>query len=130
MPVGQHARLDLFIPADHLPHALDAAVQRAGVGGLAVIGRHDHALTHHVLHAQVNGVAAERIGQLIDDRLDRKDSLGRAIATISAGRHDVGINDVIAEAEGFLIARIEWDGLMAGQADCRWAVLAERAGVG
>ena len=130
LAVAHVAHRVFFIPVENAAAVLHAAVQRAGVGHLAVIGGHRHALAHHVFVAQHSRVHVQLFGQLVDDGLQRIDALGRAVAAVSPGRLVVRVHNVIAEPVRLQPARVQRDGLVARKPDRRRPVLAVSAGVG
>ena len=120
----------LFLPAEHLPAVLHAAIQGAGVGSLAVVSGHDHAFFDHVFVTNDGGVNAQGFRQFVDHGLHGEDALGGAVAPIGACRLQIGVDHVVAKAVGLQGAGVQGDGLVAGQAYGGGAVLAVSAGVG
>ena len=73
------------LPVKNFLAAGHAAVQRAGVVGLAVVGGHGQTLPHHVLFPDGGGVHAKGLGQFVDGALHRKNALCRAVAPVGPG---------------------------------------------
>ena len=118
------------LPVKDLLAAGHAAVQCAGVVGLAVVGGHPHALPHHVLLPDGGGIHAKGLGQLVDGALHRKNALCGAVAPVGPGGLQVGVHHIKAEPERLQPAGVQRDGLVARQAHRGGAVLAVSAGVG
>ena len=116
-------------PADHVHCTQQAAVERAGVELLVVILRHDLALAHHVLKAQVGGVHVQHVSELVDGALHGKLALGGTVATIRAAAVGIGVDGVPAKAARLHMV-VDGQALVARKADRRGGVLAVRAGVG
>ena len=119
----------LVAPADHVHRAQQAAVERAGVELLVVVLRHDLALAHHVLKAQVGGVHVQHVGELVNGTLHGKLALSGTVAAIRAAAVGVGVDGVPAKAARLHVV-VNWQALVARKADRRGSVLAVRAGVG
>ncbi len=119
----------LMIPVDHLPHLLEAAVQGTAGVHLAVVSRHHIAFMDNVFLPQCDRVHVQCRRQFIDRGFHRKESLGRAVAPVGTGRHNIGIDHVTHKAEGLGLA-IEGNGLVAGKSHGGGAVLAVGAGIG
>ena len=119
----------LALPADHLHGTGEAGRRAAGVQRVVVVLRHDLALAHEVLEADLAGVHAKLVGELVDGALDREEALRGTVAAVGAGRHGVGVDDVEGEAarEHAVVQR---QALVAGQAHRGGAVLAVGALVG
>ena len=124
LAVAHVAHGELLFPAEHVAAVLHAAVQGAGVGHLAEIGRHGHALAHHVLLAQLNRVATQLRRQLVDGGFHGELALRGTEAAVRARRLHVRVHHVGVELERLKRAGIERDGLVTGQADRGPAVLA------
>ena len=119
----------LVAPADHVHRTQQAAVERAGVELLVVVLRHDLALAHNVLKAQVGGVHVQHVGELVDGALHGKLALGGTVAAIRAAAVGVGVDGVPAKAARLHMV-VDGQALVARKADRRGSVLAVRAGVG
>ena len=119
----------LVAPADHVHRAQQAAVKRAGVELLVVVLRHDLALAHDVLKAQVGGVHVQHVGELVDGTLHGKLSLGGTVAAIRAAAVGIGVDSVPAKAARLHMV-VNRQALVARKADRRGGVLAVRSGVG
>ena len=119
----------LFAPADHVHRAQQAAVERAGVELLVVVLRHDLALVHHVLKAQVGGVHMQHVGELVDGAFHSKLALGSTVAAIRAAAVGVGVDGVPPKAARLHMI-VNRQALVARQANRRGSVLAVRAGIG
>ena len=119
----------LVAPADHVHRAQQAAVECAGVELLVVVLRHDLALVHHVLKAQVGGVHVQHVGELVDGALHGKLALGGTVAAIRAAAVGVGVDGVPAKAARLHMV-VDGQALVAREADRRGGVLAVCAGVG
>ena len=119
----------LVAPADHVHRAQQAAVERAGVELLVVVLRHDLALAHDVLEAQVGGVHVQHVGELVDGALHGKLALGGTVAAIRAAAVGVGVDGVPPKAARLHMV-VDRQALVARKADRRGGVLAVRAGVG
>ena len=119
----------LVAPADHVHRAQQAAVECAGVELLVVVLRHDLALVHHVLKAQVGGVHAQHVGELVDGTLHGKLALGGTVAAIRAAAVGVGVDGFPAKAARLHVV-VDGQALVARKANRRGGVLAVRAGVG
>ena len=119
----------LVTPTDHVHRAQQAAVECAGVELLVVILRHDLALAHNVLKAQVGGVHVQHVGELVDGALHGKLALGGTVAAIRAAAVGVGVDGVPPKAARLHMV-VDRQTLVARQADCRGGVLAVRAGIG
>ena len=119
----------LVAPADHVHRAQQAAVERAGVELLVVVLRHDLALAHNVLKAQVGGVHVQHVGELVDGTLHGKLALGGTVAAIRAAAVGIGVDGVPAKAARLHMV-VNRQALVARKADRRGGVLAVRAGVG
>ena len=117
------------MPTDHVHRAQQAAVERAGVELLVVVLRHDFALAHDVLKAQVGGVHVQHVGELVNGTLHGKLALGGTVATIRAAAVGIGVDGVPAKAARLHMV-VDRQALVARQADRRGSVLAVRAGVG
>ena len=118
----------LVAPADHVHRAQQAAVERAGVELLVVVLRHDLALAHDVLKAQVGGVHVQHVGELVDGTLHGKLALGGTVATIRAATVGIGVDGVPAKAARLHMV-VDGQALVARKADCRGGMLAIGAGV-
>ena len=88
----------LVAPTDHVHRAQQAAVESAGVELLVVVLRHDLALAHNVLKAQVGGVHVQHVGELVDGALHGKLALGGTVAAIRAAAVGVGVDGVPPKA--------------------------------
>ena len=66
----------------------------------------------------------------IDCGFQGVDSLGGPVAPVGSGSLQVGVDHVVAEAEGLQVPRIEGDGFVAGKSHGGRAVLSVSAGVG
>ena len=119
----------LVAPADHVHRAQQAAVECAGVELLVVVLRHDLALVHDVLKAQVGGIHVQHVGELVDGALHGKLALGSTVAAIRAAAVGIGVDGVPAKAARLHMV-VDGQALVARQADRRGGVLAVRAGVG
>ena len=119
----------LVTPTDHVHRAQQAAVECAGVKLLVVVLRHDLALAHDVLKAQVGGVHVQHVGELVDGALHGKLALGGTVAAIRAAAVGVGVDGVPAKAARLHMV-VNRQALVARKADRRGSVLAVRAGVG
>ena len=119
----------LVAPADHVHRAQQAAVERAGVELLVVVLRHDLALAHDVLKAQVGGVHVQHVSELVDRALHGKLALGGTVATIRAATVGIGVDGVPAKAARLHVI-VDGQALVTRKADRRGSVLAVRAGVG
>ena len=119
----------LVAPADHVHRAQQAAVERARVELLVVVLRHDLALAHDVLKAQVGGVHVQHVGELVDGALHGKLALGGTVAAIRAAAVGIGVDGVPAKAARLHVV-VDGQALVARKADRRGGVLAIRAGVG
>ena len=119
----------LVAPADHVHRAQQAAVERAGVELLVVVLRHDLALAHDVLKAQVGGVHVQHVGELVDGALHGKLALGGTVAAIRAAAVGVGVDGVPPKAARLHMV-VDGQALVARKADRRGGMLAVRAGVG
>ena len=119
----------LVAPADHVHRAQQAAVERAGVELLVVVLRHDLALAHDVLKAQVGGVHVQHVGKLVDGALHGKLALGGTVAAIRAAAVGIGVDGVPAKAARLHMV-VDGQALVARKANRRGSVLAVRAGVG
>ena len=119
----------LVAPTDHVHRAQQAAVERAGVELLVVILRHDLALAHDVLKAQVGGVHVQHVGELVDGTLHGKLALGGTVAAIRAAAVGVGVDGVPPKAARLHMV-VDRQALMARQTNRRGGMLAVRAGVG
>ena len=119
----------LVAPADHVHRAQQAAVERAGVELLVVVLRHDLALAHDVLKAQVGGVHVQHVGELVDGALHGKLALGGTVATIRTATVGIGVDGVPAKAARLHVV-VDRQALVAREADRRGGVLAIRTGVG
>ena len=91
-------RIFLF-PAKKLTASCHTAVKRAGICSLSIIRRHLHALPEHIFLPNLRRVDAKRLRKLIDRGLQSKDSLGCAIAAISARRHCICIDNIVTKPE-------------------------------
>ena len=119
----------LVAPTDHVHRAQQAAVERAGVELFVVVLRHDLALAHDVLKAQVGGVHVQHVGELVDGTLHGKLALGGTVAAIRAAAVGVGVDGVPPKAARLHMV-VDGQALMARKADRRGGVLAVRARVG
>ena len=119
----------LVAPADHVHRTQQAAVERAGVELLVVVLRHDLALAHHVLKAQVGGVHVQHVGELVDGALHGKLALGGTVAAIRAAAVGIGVDGVPAKTARLHMV-VDGQALVAREADRRGGMLAVRAGVG
>ena len=119
----------LVTPTDHVHRAQQAAVERAGVELLVVVLRHDLALAHDVLKAQVGGVHVQHVGELVDGALHGKLALGGAVAAIRAAAVSVGVDGVPAKAARLHVV-VDGQALVTRKADRRGGVLAIRTGIG
>ena len=119
----------LVAPTDHVHRAQQAAVERAGVELLVVVLRHDLALAHDVLKAQVGGVHVQHVGEFVDSALHGKLALGDTVAAISAAAVGVGVDGVPAKAARLHVV-VDGQALVARKANRRGGVLAVRASVG
>ena len=119
----------LVAPADHVHRAQQAAIERTGVELLVVVLRHDLALAHHVLEAQVGGVHVQHVGELVDGALHGKLALGGTVAAIRAAAVGVGVDGVPPKAARLHMV-VDRQALVARKADRRGGVLAVRSGVG
>ena len=111
-------------PVEHVGAMLQAAVERARVGDFAEVRGHLHAFAHHILFAQLNGVAAELFGQFVHGGFNGELALRGAEASVGARRLHVRVHHVSGEFERFERSGVQRNGLMAGKADRRPAVLA------
>ena len=91
--------------------------------------RHDLALAHDVLKAQVGGVHVQHVGELVDGALHGKLALGGTVAAIRAAAVGVGVDGVPAKAARLHMV-VNRQALVARKADRRGGMLAIRAGVG
>ena len=119
----------LVAPADHVHRTQQAAVERAGVELFVVVLRHDLALAHHVLEAQVGGVHVQHVSELVDGALHGKLALGGTVAAIRAAAVGVGVDGVPPKAARLHMV-VDRQALVTRKADRRGGVLAVRAGVG
>ena len=119
----------LVAPADHVHRTQQAAVERARVELLVVVLRHDLALAHDVLKAQVGGVHVQHVGELVDGALHGKLALGGTVAAIRTAAVGIGVDGVPAKAARLHMV-VDGQALVARKADRRGGVLAVRAGVG
>ena len=119
----------LVAPADHVHRAQQATVECAGVEFLVVVLRHDLALAHHVLEAQVGGVHVQHVGELVDGALHGKLALGGTVAAVCAAAVGVGVDGVPPKAARLHMV-VDGQALVARKADRRGGVLAVRSGVG
>ena len=119
----------LVAPADHVHRTQQAAVERAGVELLVVVLRHDLALAHNVLKAQVGGVHVQHVGELVDGALHGKLALGGTVAAIRAAAVGVGVDGVPAKAARLHMV-VDGQALVARKADRRGGMLTIGAGVG
>ena len=119
----------LVAPTDHVHRAQQAAVERAGVELFVVVLRHDLALAHDVLKAQVGGVHVQHVGELVDGTLHGKLALGGTVAAIRAAAVGVGVDGVPPKAARLHMV-VDGQALMARKPDRRGGVLAVRARVG
>ena len=129
LAVSHVAARILVIPVDHVVYARQTAVERAARVQLTVIRGHDLALMRDIHFADPERVHTQLVRQLVHRTLDREQALCCAVAAVRARRHMVGIHNIAREAERLCLA-VQRDGLVAGQADGRRAVLAVSAGVG
>ena len=119
----------LVAPADHVHRAQQAAVERAGVELLVVVLRHDLALAHDVLKAQVGGVHVQHVGELVNGALHGKLALGGTVAAIRAAAVGVGVDGVPPKTARLHMV-VDGQALVARKADRRGGMLAIGAGVG
>ena len=119
----------LVAPADHVHRTQQAAVERAGVELFVVVLRHDLALAHHVLEAQVGGVHVQHVGELVDGALHGKLALGGTVTAVCAAAVGVGVDGVPPKAARLHMV-VDRQALVARKADRRGGVFAVRSGVG
>ena len=119
-----------LLPVKHLSAMLHAAVQRTGIGGFMIIGRHHHALPHHIPVPDHRGVHAQFLRQFVHCGFQGKNSLGGAVSPIGPCRHGIGVNHIIAETVRFQAAGVQGNGFMSGQSHRGRPVLAVGAGIG
>ena len=119
----------LVTPTNHVHRAQQAAIERAGIELLVVVLRHDLALAHDVLKAQVGGVHVQHVGELVDGTLHGKLALGGTVTAIRAAAVGIGVDGVPAKAARLHMV-VDRQALVAREADRRGGVLAVRAGVG
>ena len=92
LAIRQHFAARGVIPVDQLFAFQNAAVQSAAQDVL-VIGDRFFTFANDVLQTQFSRIDTECIRQFIDDGFDKERTLCRAIATESASRHFVGVDD-------------------------------------
>ena len=119
----------LVAPTDHVHRAQQAAVECAGVELLVVVLRHDLALAHDVLKAQVGRVHVQHVGELVDGALHGKLALGGTVAAIRAAAVGIGVDGVPAKAARLHVV-VDGQALVTRKADRRGGMLAIGAGVG
>ena len=81
-----------MIPADQF-FAFDNAAVECAAQDVLVVGNGLFTFADDVLQAQLSRIDTECIGQFVDDGFDEESALCRAIATESASRHFVGVDD-------------------------------------
>ena len=86
-----------MFPVGHLPHAENAAVERRAGIDLIKVSRHHVAFLGRIAQTQLDRVHLQLFRQLIDGGFQRENTLRSAIAAVSAGGHDVGVDDIRPE---------------------------------
>ena len=99
----------LFIPVKHLAAVRHAAVQRAGVGHLVIVGGHEITFSYHAALADDGRINAQLLRQLADGGFQSKDALRRAIAAVRARRLMVGVHHVVGKAVRLQRPRVHRD---------------------
>ena len=104
----------LCFPIKQFSATLHAAIERAGISNLAIVSRHGHALTHHVLLANGDRIYAQLFSKFVHRGFNSELTLRRAKATICTRRLHIRVHHISGELEGFERPRIQRDGFVTG----------------
>ena len=129
MAVRQGLCRKFAVPVHHFFAPRHTLIQRAGIGGLIVVRRHNVSLVQHIVLTNFYRINAQLMRHQIDRVLHRKDALRCAVAAICARTRMIAVHGIRNKAKCFIFAAVQRNGLVSYQTDGRRSVLTVCAGV-